>query len=261
MASSIGTSHIANGSPCQDSFHCRFVEPQPNRKVLIAVASDGAGSARYSDVGSSLACNTLGELAQNYLDNGGQVSTLDRTTVGRWIEYIVDELSSRAAADGNQIREYACTLLAVIASDEAAAFVQIGDGAIVVSDGLEDGWSYVFWPQHGEFANTTNFLVSPDVMDCLAFDVALRPIKEFAVFTDGIENLVLHKASQSVHEPFFNSIFKAVRLSPVEGLDERLCLELEAYLSAPAITNRTDDDKTLILATRLSRELVGGPAL
>lgn len=258
VASSIGTSHIANGSPCQDSYHCRLLETHSNAKVLVAVASDGAGTARCSDVGSQLACNSLGELAKNFFDNGGEVSTLDRSMVEKWIKYIVEDLSCRAADDGNQIREYACTLLAVIVSEAAAAFIQIGDGAIVVSHGVEDGWSYVFWPQHGEFANTTNFLISADVLDCLGFELALRPIKEFAVFTDGIENLVLHKASKTVHEPFFNAIFRAVRLSRVEGLDEGLSRDLANYLATPAITDRTDDDKTLILASRLEHGISDG---
>ncbi len=256
MGRSIGTSHAASGAPCQDSYHCRLVDGPSRTKVLVAVASDGAGTARCSDVGSQLACNTLGKLAGDFLESGGQVSALDRTTAEGWIERIVATLSDRAADDGNELREYACTLLAVIASDTAAVFLQIGDGAIVVSDGIDDGWSYVFWPQHGEFANTTNFLVSPDALESLGFELTLRSIREFAVFTDGIENLVLHKASRTVHEPFFNSIFRAVRSSPGEGPDAALSMELEKYLSTPAITERTDDDKTLILATRLA----AGPA-
>ena len=219
-------------------------------RVLVAVASDSAGTARCSDVGSQLACNILGELAQASRQRR-QVSA-SIATAEQWIRRILAVLSQRATSDGNDLRDYACTLLAVIAGDAAAVFLQIGDGAIVVSDGIADGWSYVFWPQHGEFVNTTTFLVSPDALERLGFERVLRPIQEFAVFTDGIENLVLHKASRTVHEPFFSSIFKAVRSSPGEGPDAGLSRELEKYLSTPAITDRTDDDKTLILATRLA---------
>src|SRR5262249_12376686 len=131
-----------------------------------------------------------------------------------------------------------------------AAFLQIGDGAIVISHGEEDGWSWVFWPQHGEFANTTNFIVSDNARECLAFDLAPRRIDELAIFTDGLEDLVLHQASRTVHQPFFNSVFKPVRESVAQGYDESLSTSLERYLESPIVCERTDDDKTLVIATR-----------
>lgn len=162
-------------------------------------------------------------------------------------------LADRADDEERDVREYACTLLGAVVSPTAAAFLQVGDGAIVVSHGEEDGWSYVFWPQHGEFANTTNFIVSPNAMEALEFDLATRRIEEIAVFTDGIENLVLHQASRTVHEPFFNQMFRPVRDSDAEGFNGALSEGLRRYLSGPAICERTDDDKTLILATRLEK--------
>ena len=75
-----------------------------------------------------------------------------------------------------------------------------------------------------------------------------------AIFTDGIENLVLRKADRTVHAPFFDSMFPAVRRSQVSGVDEALSRELEKYLSGPLICDRTHDDKTLMLATRRRAE-------
>ena len=250
MATSIGTSHNASGAPCQDSHHHRLLFDACGKEVLVLVAADGAGTADRSDIGSDLSCQKFGELVATYLENGGQVEGITRPVIEDWLMYIVDELSSRAAADGARLRDYACTLLAVISGETATAFVQVGDGAIVVSHGEEDGWTWVFWPQHGEFANTTNFLISVDVMESFDFVIASRPVNEVALFTDGIENLVLHRATKTVHEPFFNNIFRAVRGSIASGEDLALSEALGKYLAAPVISDRTDDDKTLILASR-----------
>jgi len=53
-----------------------------------------------------------------------------------------------------------------------------------------------------------------------------------------------------VFEPFFDKMFPAVRALPESGLDEKLSEALAKYLDSPAICQRTDDDKTLVLATR-----------
>jgi hypothetical protein len=143
-------------------------------------------------------------------------------------------------------------LLAAIIADDSAAFLQIGDGAIVTSRGEEDGWCWVFWPQHGEFANTTNFVVSTNALDVFEFDLAPRRVDEIALFTDGLENLVLHRASKTVHDPFFNALLNPVRQSTSDGYDEQLSEKLRAYLSLPAFCERTNDDKTLVIASRRS---------
>ncbi len=87
-------------------------------------------------------------------------------------------------------------------------------------------------------------------MESIAFQTSLRPFDEIAIFTDGLENLVLRKAEKEVHGPFFDSMFRSVRRSTASGMDDGLCRELEKYLGSPPINARTDDDKTLILASR-----------
>ena len=141
-------------------------------------------------------------------------------------------------------------MLATVVADDAALFLQIGDGAIVTSHGEEDGWSWVFWPQHGEFANTTNFVVSDNALEALEVEQAPRLIDEIALFTDGIENLVLHRGTKTVHDPFFNALLKPIRASGSIGYDECLSEKLKIYLSSPAFSERTDDDRTLLIASR-----------
>lgn len=219
-------------------------------QVVVAVVSDGAGSAAHADVASSSAVAYFCEAVEAYVEAGGSIRELDREKVAGWLRGLVVQIEARARELGHSVRDYACTLLMAIVSSDAAAFMQLGDGAIVVSHGKEDGWAYVFWPQHGEYANTTNFVVSPNAESLFEFEVAPRRIDEFALFSDGIEKLVLHDASKSVHQPFFDNMFPPVRAARDAGALVMLSSGLERYLSSPAICERTDDDKTLVLASR-----------
>lgn len=248
-ASVVGTSHIGTGAPCQD-FSIHQLAESDAGPVLIAAVSDGAGSAAHAHVGSRIACERLIELVQEFLTSGHHVACIDRETVNSWIDATTRAIQATADASEASLRDYACTLLAAIVDRDAAVFFQVGDGAIVTSQGEEDGWLWVFWPQHGEFANTTNLITSENVRDALEFELAPRRVDELALFTDGIENLVLHHASRTVHEPFFNGMFKQVRQSSVDGFDEQLSSSLDKYLSSARVCERTDDDKTLLMATR-----------
>jgi len=203
-ASVIGSSHIKTGAPCQDFSLHQLIESASSGPVLVAVISHGAGSAEHAAIGSSTACHTFISLVRLFVANGGKVSSLDRTHAESWVKEIAAQLECKARESGQVLKDYACTLLAAVVGNDAAAFIQIGDGAIVTSHGEEDGWSWVFWPQHGEFANTTNFVVSENALQVLDFELAPRRIDEIALFTDGLENLVLHHSSKTVHDPFFN---------------------------------------------------------
>lgn len=249
LASEIGTSHAATGAPCQDSVGHAFFD-YSHGVVLVVAVSDGAGSAAHSQLGSSVAVKTFVSEVEQFLAGGGRVSGIDSARAVDWVRLAAEATVVIAKSNEHDARDYSCTLLAAIVGDEQAAFVQVGDGAIVVSHGDEDGWSYVFWPQHGEFANTTNFIQSPELNSITAFDLAEQRIVEFAIFSDGIENLVLHRATRTVQQTFFQTMIKPVRESAVAGLDEHLSIGLRRYLASPTICERTDDDKTLVLATR-----------
>lgn len=251
-ASAIGTSHLSNGSSCEDSFAYSFAKLDEDEEILIAAVSDGAGSAEHSAAASRLTCDSFIERIESHLRSGGKIAHLDKTFATNLITEISNVLQEKAKLNGHRVRDYACTLLGVIVGESSSAFLQIGDGAIVTSGGFEDGWSWVFWPQHGEFANATNFVISEDAQNVADFEVASRRVDEFAIFSDGIENLVLHQATKTVHGPFFESMFGPVRTSKSIGLDETLSKGLEKYLSSPTICERTDDDKTLLLASRRS---------
>ena len=50
-------------------------------------------------------------------------------------------------------------MLGFVSGDRYSTYFQIGDGGIVVSN--EENYDTVFWPEQGEYANTT-FFISDD---------------------------------------------------------------------------------------------------
>jgi hypothetical protein len=112
----------------------------------------------------------------------------------------------------------------------------------------------VFWPQHGEYINSTNFITSSDAQNLLEFASVSRNIESFSAFSDGIESLVLHYGTKTVHDRFFNSMIKPVRESTTKGMNLDLSEGLLKYLNSERVCERTDDDKSLVLATRSYQE-------
>lgn len=152
-----------------------------------------------------------------------------REAAGKAREAVLAEAIEHAS----EPRDFASTLLVAIAGPIGGGALQIGDGVIVISDG-GNGWSWVFWPQHGEYVNTTRFLTDEDSMQVLEAEPFSGTVTDIALMTDG---------------PFFAGMFRP--LSRADKADEigHLSSSLESFLSSERVRSRTDDDVSLILAT------------
>ncbi len=212
---------------------------------MVAVVSDGAGSAEAGGIGADVACGAFYEVVTRYFELGS-LADLSKGALVAWTSEIRRAIAAKAVELGLPIRELACTLLAAIVGERKSAFVQIGDGAIVISSGQVLG--VVFWPDSGEYANMTNFLTGEDALDNMNVQIVERQLSEIALFSDGIQRLALNFESQVPHHPFFDPMFKALRERKAEECDE-LDGQLALFLEKPQVNQRTDDDKTLVLAT------------
>jgi hypothetical protein len=256
FASAIGTSHLKSASPCQDAALCEVVEDMRGNDILLAAASDGAGSAQQSHEGSHFACRYFREWFAGWLLHH-ELAELDRNAVTEWIGRLQLQMELSAEDEGLKIRDYACTFLGALIGNGKATFLQVGDGAIVVAGRSSTAiFRHIFWPQRGEYENTTNFITEDTAIERLDFQVLDDDIDEVALFTDGIQALVLHYASQTAHSPFFERQLRLLRGEPQTGLSERVSLELAEYLNSERINERTDDDKTLVLASRRAADAV-----
>jgi hypothetical protein len=248
-ASVTGTSHLVEDRPCQDANQCDVIQIPGGSDVLIAAVSDGAGSAVRAEVGSSLACSTFLQKAKHYFAQGHQPIDLSEAFVRDWLTEAREAIFAEARKEKLDPSDFACTFVAGVIGEQEALFLHIGDGAIVVSrrDGTRD-FHCISWPQQGEYVNSTHFVTDPDAAEkiVLCYEAG---VDEAAFFSDGIQHLVLEYEHQMAHRPFFDSVFLWLRAAQ-ESDPQTLSDSLRVFLNSSKVNDRTDDDKTLILASR-----------
>jgi hypothetical protein len=174
------------------------------------------------------------------------VEQIDQQVMTDWYGLTRTVLEQEARGRGQAPRQFAATLLLAVVGETAARFAQIGDGAIVVQD--DGGYRPVFWPKSHEYVNATNFLTDGDWKGATAFAGRDSRLDELALLTDGLQPLCLDYTAKAAYRPFFSPMFCPLREAN-SGSD--LLTDLRQFLDSPQVNERTDDDKTLILATRV----------
>lgn len=241
-ARATGRSHLRSGLPCQDRFG---VEILPNG-VLIATLADGAGSAIHGEVGAETAVHTvLSWLHESLGKENPDLKIIIQEAVWKARQAVM----AVAEKEQQDPRQYASTLLVVALSQEGGAVAQIGDGVIVVKCGDEE-WTWLLWPQRGEYTNTTFFLTDPHANQYLQVESFPGCITDLALMSDGLECLALRYADQAVHQPFCNGMFQPLLVAQDCDEIKPLSNALMQYLASEPISSRTDDDVSIILATR-----------
>lgn len=173
----------------------------------------------------------------------------DRDLFAEWIDDLRDAVAMTAARRDLAMRDFACTLLFAMADARSMFVAHVGDGAIVRQAHAGGPWDCVSWPESGEYASTTFFVTDNN-------EVRLRtatfndPPHAIAMFSDGIERLVLDFESKTSPSSFFDTMAGAMSTSPLAGAQRKLSRQLHTYLGSPKIDERTDDDKTLVVAIR-----------
>jgi hypothetical protein len=242
-----GTSHTAVGKGCEDAIQYRILQDEQGKEVLVCCISDGAGSALHAAHASSFATSQAVDYVTHLLAHNEEVTEGHIYAMAEDIYY---SLEQEALSKDLPLNEYSATMLGCIVCDQKAAFFQVGDGAIIRND--ESGfYSAIWWPQNGEYQNSTSFLVDDSSFSSLQVIIIEDKVTEVALFTDGLQMLALSMESQSAHQPFFTSLFPRLRLADDDNKIETLNRKLAEYLDSSQINERTDDDKTLFLATRL----------
>ncbi|RRN44058.1 hypothetical protein EHV23_11800 [Lautropia dentalis] len=213
---------------------------------LLAIACDGAGSATHSRLGAVLTCRTLSQAVHRYFEQGSYLppghnlpsghnlppggaaspggmpgngpsaafghgsqpyppGLPDDATLHVWIERARQRIALAAARRGLQPRDFACTLLLALSNGRQTLVAHTGDGGIVAHHAQTQTWQTLSWPEHGEFAATTRFITDtpPEQTRIGRFDA---PFDALAVFTDGIERLVLDMKTRTPHAPFFGAM-------------------------------------------------------
>lgn len=269
--SSIGGRHIEENLPCQDANNV-FYDLESN--YGIAIVSDGAGSARHSDLGSEIITDyglqllkeRLFVISFNELIEMTKVDINDffidfyRTLYKRFEDYSIEA--------NLPIKSLAATSIVLIFNDCGLICSHIGDGRAGFQD-LEDNWHPVLEPFRGEEANQTIFITSDiwnNPSEFIRTTVVKQPIQSFTLMSDGCESATfelnrfndetqIYEKINNPYPKFFNPNVEVLRELCKSGKTSNEIDELwVTFLHKGNSKFESEiDDKTLILGTLVNK--------
>ncbi len=243
-ASVQGTSHENVGLPCQDMHRYQHLR---NGDLIMAVA-DGVGSAQRSDEGAKLACDVAINYLSTHLEQNSTSSEEElENAIRNAYQSAVDSIRERAGTSGASMSEYATTLSVAVVTDELVIGAMVGDGMMVVEDSQGEFGCFFALPKR-EYANQVVSITSAQGPAELQIVSRSSPIKTVALLTDGLLRLSCDVRKNVPHPPFFQMMTSLLYKVPEHHQASK---ELEVLLNHPSINERTDDDKTLVVAANI----------
>jgi hypothetical protein len=240
----IGTAHESTGAQCQD--FCSSYRVEGGVERLLLAISDGAGFAIHAAEAARLSVEKALALMAEF---SGKLSEISEASITEWLGEVKKHLEAAAADKGVAATEFSCTLLGAIIEGESAHFWQVGDGAWIVQ--TKKGVEVATWPYSGDFINQTVFATSPTAFEHWTH-AAIQGVSGIFGFTDGLEHLALDYPNKKAHEPLALKLFNALSANPSE---DEVGVSIEGFLGSALVSDRTDDDKTMLLAWRESPAL------
>lgn len=248
-ASVTGQSHLGTGTPCQDKFK---VQTSPNGEWLAIAVCDGAGSAKFAEIGADITskyfCEELIKLSLK----------LDTKPPGEWInDFIINCVLTvrehiRSIAKSDDIRDYHCTLVATLIGKSGGFLIHIGDGSIFGGKFFNDlnpsiielnSDFIISKPENGEYANETYFITEGSWIKHLRV-TPIPALDWLIVCTDGGASLTLDNNCNV--KPNFLIPFIENHIND-KFQDKKY---IEGILGNAKANKLTTDDKTVILAVR-----------
>lgn len=238
-ATTIGTSHIKNGKPCQDKIYSK----KSNHVAAIALA-DGAGSCSKSDLGAEICtryvvnflCNNFDK---TYLLTDQEISEKINKGVKKPLEETAGELNISS-------KELSSTLLFVAVKGNKFIAGHIGDGLIGKFD--ENGSEILSQPENGEYANQTFFITMPEADKYLRiYKDNLNSTLGFILMSDGsYESLFDTQKNKlaSANLTFFSWLVD--KQNTIEDLNK----SIEDNLASKFTKRTTDDCSVILLSTK-----------
>jgi len=246
--SSVGISHRKQQMPCQDYGDWKIMN-----NVIIGAVADGAGSAKYADIGAKLAVKTvLGYLTgieawlqkrKRFYHSSPLSEPEARKVFAKTVKKVLSALQKQATQEGYAIADLACTLLVVIGTPTSVAAMQIGDGFIVVRCQSSEP-QLLFQPEKGEYLNQTTFVTSANALESMQVSVCLGQQEFICVATDGLERVAIRMSDWTPFTPFFQPLEEYLRENSILDREDEYLMN---FLDSDRLNARTDDDKTLLL--------------
>lgn len=243
--SAIGTSHEKQNIGCQD--YCNYVIDDD---TILGAVADGAGSAKYSEIGAKLAVETaLSELkkwrkwlkTEKFDLQPDILPEKAQRAFQKTLSQVVTALKAETSK-GYNLKDLACTLLVFVGTPEWIAAMQIGDGFIVVGLQDSDDYQLIFQPDKGEYANETTFVTSDNASQEMRVRLVQGNQQFICASTDGLERLAIDMRNWMPSSRFFKP-FEDGLMRDIKQEEESVI----SWLNCEEVNAKTDDDKTLLL--------------
>ncbi len=259
-----GAAHLRKGRQSDDAFAMNMVG-----SYLVAVASDGAGSARCGAEGSNLLAHGVTEFIAERLENGTVGFMVDSTFENEWralIEAAVANVRDKILKDNNIepttsqiaqqetiLRDYHATLVGIVTTEDSGLFFHIGDGLCVTFD-LPLNFTAAAeavvpaacsLPQKGEHYGETYFFSMQDWRSYLRLTF-FKPASIVLLMSDGVSSFVLHD-DNLLYGPFIRPIAEYLTGADDHNLAAKKLLDT---LTCAQANECSDDDKTLLWLSR-----------
>lgn len=187
-----GIMHEYRDLPCQDALGCR----QADNGNVIAVLSDGAGSARYAaEAAQATVEAVLDHFSAVPLTAEEPLETLRASVLRTCRERLMDLWEQLGEPD---IRHLSATLLFAVSSRERMLLGHLGDGMLTVLD-RSGAILLDSPPEHRDGqANATYFVISPwgrQHLRLYSLDLSASPVDFLVMTSDGSWDMFKNRGS------------------------------------------------------------------
>ena len=227
-----GPYHSAKKMACQD-----FFSYGRKGKKVIAVVADGAGSAKYGQIGAKTVCETMCDILVNASFSDIRQKIIDSLDVAR--QKLMRHRFNKTK-DENGLVDFAATVVGVVYFQNKGLFFHIGDGAGIAF--LSDENYIVSQPENGIFSCETYFYTMDDWKDSLRF-TPFEKAENLMLMTDGITGFALKNGSFEIESGFVEPINHYLN---AEKNKAKALRALNNTLRNPSANRLNSDDKTFL---------------
>jgi len=234
VATTIGPYHKSRGLKGQD-----FFAYKQKRNKLIAVVSDGAGSAKYGKIGARYVCEQLCETLINASFQNIKQEIINAIE-GVRDRLMVHRLNKQKNEDG--LINFAATIVGLVYQNGKGVFFHIGDGAGIAMFENKKRTYTISEPENGIFSSETFFYTMDDWKDSLRF-TSFENADSLFLMTDGVTCFALKKNFEALEKGFLPPIDAFLKN---EKNTKKATRALKNTLETPKAKALSGDDKTLM---------------
>jgi len=226
-----GLAHRNSNTPCQDHYQYTL------GKNLVAVLSDGAGSAKYGKIGARILCSQLCAILKNA--DFAHIETEIKNAIAAARQLLIIHRFNQTK-DELGLDDFAATLVGMVYFQGKGIFFHIGDGAAL---SLHPNNEFrISRPENGNFSCETFFFTQSYWRANLRFTRFSNP-KTMFLMSDGVTSFAFHPDFQTI-EPNFIPPINNFLLS--EQNSARATKALSNTLNTPKAQKLNSDDKTIV---------------